>query len=484
MRCLTLADALARQGVRSRFLYRHMAESLIDLIREKGHEVRQLPAGVPTPNGDDSYSAWLGVSQQTDALHTASALEGTKVGWLVVDHYALDERWEAQVRTCTERIVVIDDLANRRHDCDMLLDQNHYEDMRARYSGKLPDHAQTLLGPRYALLREEFRSTRENVAVRSGVVRRILVFFGGMDDADHTTTAVNALSQLSSGEFAVDVVIGAGHRNRRHLEGLCAANRFALHVQTSRMAELMATADLAVAAGGSASWERCCVGLPSLVIAVADNQRGLVRDAALAGLLYAPAMEQISADSLVRHLRTLQENPLLLHALSANGMNAVDGRGAERVVRAMGLSTVTMRRATGSDSKQLFEWRNHPRVRQVSRSDGIIAWNTHTTWLDTVLSDPQRILLIGEYAGKPVGVVRFDVSNDTAEVSIYKVPTDSAAGSGIDLLTSAERWLRQHCRQVEALTAEVLGTNAVSHRLFMAAGYEPSVMRYVKRIGL
>jgi len=163
-------------------------------------------------------------------------------------------------------------------------------------------------------------------------------------------------------------------------------------------------------------------------------------------------------------------------------MKLVDGRGARRVIRAMGVSALLVRSATRTDSARLFEWRNHPEIRAVSRCPDVIDWRTHAAWFESVVANPQRPLLIGERAGATVGVVRFDITSDRAEVSIYKVPGPSEPETGQELLAAAENWLVREYPAVRVLTAEVLGDNQASHGLFAAAGYSRSATRYTKRI--
>ena len=182
------------------------------------------------------------------------------------------------LRNASKRILVIDDVADRQHECDVLLDQNFYADMDTRYTGKVPAHCKLLLGPRDALLREEFRSVREQAKPRIGPVKRILVFFGGVDHGNYTSRSIEALANIRNSDLHVDVVIGALHSHREEIEKACAENSFICHVQTDRMAELMVAADLAIGAGGSATWERCSVGLPTIVLVLADNQRKAAED--------------------------------------------------------------------------------------------------------------------------------------------------------------------------------------------------------------
>lgn len=483
MRCLTLADALKQRGAQVRFVSRHIPEHLRDMLSTKGHEFAPLN-GIPSEKTteDTFHARWLGVSQAQDATDTSHALSDQTWDWLVVDHYALDARWETVLRNTVKCILVIDDIADRQHDCDVLLDQNFYVDMDIRYTGKVPAHCQLLLGPRYALLREEFRHMREQIKPHIGQVKRVLVFFGGVDLDNYTGRAIEALANISNSDLHVDVVIGAQHPCREKIQQACATQGYDCHVQTRRMAELMAAADLAIGAGGSASWERCCLGLPTLTICVADNQRKQIADAASEGLLYAPELKDELILVVKRHLSSLMENGYLRHAISRNGMQAVDGCGVLRVVESLGCTGIEIRVTKHDDSEKLFEWRNHPTVRAVSRSADLIDWESHQRWFASVLSAPDRLLLIGQRNGSPVGVVRFDIQGDEAEVSIYLVPGIEQSGQGRDLLQSAEHWFVAYRPEVCKIRAHVLGSNERSQRLFSGAGYQVEATCYSKRL--
>ena len=286
MRCLTLADALQKRGAQVRFVGRHMPQHLRDMLVAKGHEFILLSGRPGGGNSDSlSHAHWLGTSQHADAQDTTQVLADQTWDWLIVDHYALDARWECALRRTAKSILVIDDIADRQHDCDALLDQNFYADMDTRYIGKVPSHCKLLLGPRYALLRDGFRQLRKLVKPRSGSVKRVLVFFGGMDTDNCTAQAIEGLARIGSNGLHVDVVIGTQHPYREQIKSACAYHAFGCHVQTDRMAELMAAADLAIGAVGSATWERCSVGLPSIVLVQADNQRKAAADLEAAGVL-------------------------------------------------------------------------------------------------------------------------------------------------------------------------------------------------------
>jgi UDP-2,4-diacetamido-2,4,6-trideoxy-beta-L-altropyranose hydrolase len=481
MRCMTLADELKKHGAQICFVSRNLPDHLRDMLAAKGMDLVSLKHNGSVFQIDDlAHSAWLGTSQAQDAQDTIQALAEQTSDWLVVDHYALDMRWESAMRKTAKKIMVIDDLADRQHDCELLLDQNFYADMQTRYSGKVPAHCKLLLGPRYALLREEFRKLREQIKPRTGVVKKLLIFFGGVDADNYTGLAIKALADMALKEVHVDVVIGAQHPSRTEIETECAVQGFVCHVQTNKMAELMAASDLAIGAGGTAIWERCCLGLPAISFCVAENQRKQVIDAAEAGLLYAPANNNNILDLIHNHTNGLLENPALLKLISNAEMNAVDGKGVLRIIYAMAISGIEIRQANVLDAQQLFEWRNHPTIRAVSRNNAPILWQDHQKWLSAVFADQNRELLIGLNDNQPIGVLRFDKEGDSAEVSIYLLPDGGFEGQGRNLLTSAEQWLKANRPDIKNIRATVLNENVMSKKLFLGANYRKHTNCYQK----
>ena len=473
MRCLTLAEALRLNGATVTFICRELEGNLCTFVEGKGFQVYRLPA----PHG--AQLDW-----QDDAARTLSFMETSpRPDWLVVDHYALDEKWEHSVRAHVERIMVIDDLANRPHDCDLLLDQNYLPDIK-RYGALVPPTCRTLLGPKYALLREEFREARATLPERTGDVKRILVSLGGSDPSNLTHKGLNALSSSSFGG-AVDVVVGAANLHQDELvKAVAAMPGTTLHVQANNMAELMARADLAVGAGGSTTWERCCLGLPSIVVTIAKNQEALTGALARDGyVFYLGDSAEVTVEGLSRALETLQ-NPFFLQGLSRRGLELVDGKGTQRVVRALqAFSGLEIRKALPADCKPVFEWRNDPRTRQHSLDPEPIPWEAHAQWFARVLDDPERKLLIGESKGEPVGVVRYDLLADAqAEVSVYLVPEKMGQGWGGALLSSAEAWLKAHEPHIKTLKATVRPENQASLKTFLKADFETDCVVFRKNL--
>lgn len=481
MRCLTLADELARRGHETLFVCRDLAGNLAPLVSERGHVLISLPAPAasddltPEPGEVLAHAAWLVVSQAQDAEETAEALKRTSTpfDWLVVDHYALDARWETRLRPQCRRILVIDDLADRRHDCDLLLDQNLHRDMETRYQGLVPKHCASLLGPKLALLRPEFGVARRAMRPRSGEVNRVLVFFGGVDASNETFKTLEALDLIANPRIAVDVVIGRTNPHREMLEAYCAQRpQIFLHIQTDRIAELMAAADLAVGGGGVATWERCALGLPALVWAQAENQREVIHAAAEIGALYAPTAETVeTARQLSMHLGALLASPSLCRHVGETALSLCDGNGVQRVADRLAPVSVVLRRATIDDCDNVYLWRNHPETRRFSIDAEPITYSEHHSWFDRSLCNPHRILLIAEKQSQPVGVLRYDLDAEVATVSLYLIPGLSGKGLGSAMIESGESWLRKTHPEIAKLRAVVLEANYPSKNLFQKCGF-------------
>lgn len=333
MRCLALADALHSKGASITFVSARLPKRVQSIIAEHGYDSRLLSAGGSVDNGDAlAHSHWLGRSQLADAEETVSALAGEPCDWLIVDHYALDAKWEAASRAVARRVMAIDDLADRDHDADVLLDQNCYRELESRYNGRVRDECVLLLGPTYALLRPEFAKLRDTATARDGVVRRILVLLGGVDASNMTEKVVCALATLGSAVPGVDVVIGADHPARGRVQRLCSELGFECYVQTNEVARLMATADLAIGATGATSWERCCLGLATVGMSLAANQAPIAEALAMRGaILNLGDAAALSANDIAIAVEGLIGDPYLVATMSTAARQVVDGGGAERV---------------------------------------------------------------------------------------------------------------------------------------------------------
>lgn len=336
MRCATLAGALREAGADVRFVCRELPGHYADWLRARGFAVALLPTpAVPLPPDSDQYTRWLGVDAATDAAQCSAALQGASLDWLVVDHYALDAVWERAVCPPSVRVFVVDDLADRAHACALLLDQNYHAAGAARYACFAPA-AELLLGPRYALLRPDFVDRRAQLRPRTGEVRKLLVFLGGSDSADVSSTVMRALAARGGDTLTVDVIAGQSNPHLDALRTLCACSGARLHTQVDDMAARMADADLAIGATGVATWERAALGLPTLAVSVADNQSEIARHAHALGLLrWLGDAETVGEADWIAAIDWACANPEALCAQSRAGMETVDGQGARRVVECM-----------------------------------------------------------------------------------------------------------------------------------------------------
>jgi len=326
MRCMTLAGELQAEGALVSFICRDLPGNLCSLVENKGYTVHRLPySGLPAEDKpkQDIDARLGGVSPAADADQTMAVLERAGgADWLIVDHYALDSRWESKMRRYVKGIMVVDDLADRPHDCDLLLDQNLYKNMKTRYDGLVPARCRKLLGPGYALLRPEFREARKNLRRRDGEVRRILVFFGGTDPGNETAKALEAIRLLGRPDIAVDVVVGGQNPHRAEIKRICSGTPAAnFHCQAENMADLMSGADLAVGAGGTATWERCFLGLPAIVVVVAQNQQETVDAANSAGVLFHLGWSwEVSPEKLRDAIAGALDNPAWLREMGKRAM--------------------------------------------------------------------------------------------------------------------------------------------------------------------
>lgn len=475
MRCLTLAEALCERGVQTRFVCREHTGNLIALLQQKAMPVTVLfaPAINDTTPGED-YAAWLGVTQAEDAEQTIEALNGERPDWLVVDHYGLDVEWEQRLRPHAGKLIVIDDLANRCHDCEVLLDQNYSAVGGQRYAGLVPDTCKLLVGPRYALLRPEYATYRKTLRARDGQVRRVLLFFGGSDPQNVTGMALEALTHPDLKHLDVDVVIGANNPNREALERQSRERpQTTIYGLRPHLADLMAQADLAIGAGGATTWERMCLGLPTIVISIAENQRPASESLAKAKLIYfAGHFSGIKTDQLTQLLKQHCYDAENLTELSTQNQLQVDGLGALRLVEVLcpsDIDEIRLRPACEEDIVFYYNWANDPVVRKNAVNTSAISWATHQAWFASKLHDVHSQLFVLEAAGLPVGQIRFDKENGEAHIDYSLDPIARGRGWGLRLLALGIARMRQI--EPVRLRAEVKAGNEVSAKVFLRNGF-------------
>lgn len=477
MRCLTLADEL--RGADVIFVCREFAGNLCGYIEEKGYAVHRLPVSdAPEQDVETNlkHSAWLGADWQADAGQVEEIIKDldTLPDWLVVDHYALDERWEGYLRPYCKKIMVIDDLADRVHDCDLLLDQNFYDNLERRYDGLVPAWCKKLLGPKYALLRPEFREARKNLRKRDGHVKRIMIFFGGSDPTNETSKALEAVRLLNRPDIAVDVVVGSANPNKDQINELCAVMMdVTYHCQISNMAMIMSDADLFIGAGGSTTWERCCLGLPSLVVTLADNQVGIAKGLEKAGAgIDLGRYENFSVKQYTQALKDILQNKNKMLCLSEQGQRLVNGKGIQKIVRAMIVGQIKLHKVQDQDCKLLWEWVNDVDVRQSAFNSKNIAWDDHRTWFLNKRKAPDCFQYIAlNNHDIPIGQIRFDIKNFVAEIDYSIDKNFRGMGLGKILI---KQGIESFCAEVEkpiTIQGCVKKENQPSNQIFQRLGF-------------
>lgn len=336
LRCLTMADTLRGRGMRTRFLCRAHPGHLASAIRSRGHDVLLLEmpsaAAQPPRTGEPAHAGWLGVPWEVDAQHALAALDGAIADWLVVDHYALDARWESAMRSACHHLMVIDDLADRTHACELLLDQNLGRS-EVDYAGRVPEDCVVLAGPRFALLRSQFGELRAAGLRARPEVRHLLISMGGADKDNMTERVLDALRTCAlPADAQVTVVLGgqAPWLDAVRTAATAMPWRTRVLVDVADMASLLTETDLAIGAAGTSAWERCCLGVPTLTFVIADNQRpGAHALAATGAALLVNAPEDLNAS-----LRAVIA-PGKREAMRQACLAVTDGRGTERVAEGM-----------------------------------------------------------------------------------------------------------------------------------------------------
>lgn len=455
-RCLTLADALANAGWRCSFACRAGTAQTVPALARSPHRILDLDT--------------------SDVPARLRELHPSGVDLLVVDHYGLNSEFESACRPWARQIMVLDDMPGRRHDCDILLDQNLGADGES-YRGRVPDHCRLLLGPKYALLRPQFAMGRREALIRRAAgmpARHLLVSLGASDPWDITPSIVTAAAGL---QMDLDVVLGAASNQGDAI--LEAASQLGvevrIHTDVADMAGLMISADLAVGAGGSTSWERCCLGLPTLLVVTADNQHVVATHLANAGAAeIVGASQKLEPLAVGTALRRLGESPEQLAAMSRVAFSVCDGIGTGRVVlqvaaeRSRTGESVTLRPADANDARLVWMWQNEPHMRRYFRNPNPPGWNEHLHWFERQLNDPRAEMCIIERGRTACGLLRLDPLKEDWRFEVSILISAQYQGQGVG--TAGLKLARLLMPWVE-LHAEVKVENTQSRGAFLAAGF-------------
>jgi UDP-2,4-diacetamido-2,4,6-trideoxy-beta-L-altropyranose hydrolase len=460
MRCLAFADRLANQGWRTRFAVSvETAETIAALNQQR--DLLILPE-------DGDNPAWLG-----------RQIEGN-CDLAVIDHYTLDSAYETQCRQWAKRIFIIDDLADRDHDCDILADFTPRREAEA-YRAKVPGHCCLLLGPGYAPLRREFFRARLTLSSSpNSQDRPNLLISLGATDPDNVSGEVLDAVRRNDPDISVTVTLSASAPHLQEIREKLSNLKGRLLIDTDDMARELSTADLVIGAGGMSAWERCSLGKPTLMLATADNQRA--NATALADLGAVITMKfPPDAGEIGNTVSSLLRDADRLAAMGAHALPLCDGLGAARLALAANPAplakdgkAIALRPARLEDAAIMLEWQRHPATRQFARNPESPSLAEHMAWMVMKLRDPRCVFNIVTHDGEPAGVLRFDARDQTPD----------RAGFEISILTAPERYglgIAGHALALGRLLldewdlyAYVDPANHASNRLFERAGYERS----------
>lgn len=454
MRCLALAQAWKRTGGAVTFV---MSEGLLGIearIRSEGFLLQTLSQGVEATAHDFVQAA----------LSTGAPIA-------VLDGYGFGATEQLTLSDAGVRVLTVDDYVHASgYPVRWVLNQNAYAvaEMYAETNARL------LLGSDFALLRNEFlpwMGWKRSIPDRC---RKILITIGGSDPDNLSEKILQSFEFMGRKDLEIVLVVGGGNPHLATVQA--ATERCSVPVRIVQsvqdMPALMAGADLAISGAGGTSYELCYMGLPSLLLIIADNQRRTAEKLHQLGVaMNAGASRDFHPESFAGLVTTLLESPQRRDAMSQSGRDLADGLGSERVRAALADRELTLRFARERDCRLLFEWATDAVARAASFHSDEILWEDHTRWFAERLQDRCSVIYIGENAaGEPVGLVRFQVKGDRAVLSVNVARNYRGEGWGTELITFSTRKLVR-TKSVEQIQAFVKPGNQASVRLFQAAGF-------------
>ena len=467
MRCLNLAQALAKKGVSVKFICRGLDGNISERVLQSGFTVCEL---------DNKTDLGFILDQHLDAMETIqTVIKSNALGSkpiVIVDHYGAGIEWQSEVRQKFP-LMVIDDLADHNHNCDILLNQNLYPEGKDLYKGLINSDAQILIGPFYALLSDHFPRLRPQSPTVRTSAERIVVSFGGSDLDNNTLKAIKSATHPSYDAIRVDVVIGKNHPDKESLQQISSLHRNVfLHSYIENFAEFLTGCDIMIGAGGVTQWERCCLGIPGIILSIAENQTRIAANIAnMKAGIYLGWHQDVTIEHIRSALDTLISDISLRQEMAEAACALTDGKGAQRAADIILATAMRLRPATESDIDLVFKWRNHEDIRRHSHNEQIIDYADHRKWMEKSLNNPDRHILIAERADEPIGVLRFDFEGTISVISVYLGPEFIGQGLGSVLLKMGTDWIRNNKPGIETIRASIKETNYRSQKAFLAAGY-------------
>lgn len=453
MRCLTLAEKIYNVGFKILFICASLEYSLQRKIKDKGFRL-----------------FIIGSDTDTEVQQCIDVISNYLIKFLVVDHYQLDQHWERQIKNFVDEMVVIDDLADRPHDCHFLID-SAYGKTKKEYENLVNEKCQLLLSCDYTILRPDFIASRALAFTKrreTQKINNILINFGGTDILDLSNVSIEYLKRNGfMGD--INILISSSYSKLDDLKYACSKfNDVTLHIDSTQVADLMLKADLAIGSLGTSTWERCCLGLPCISVVVAENQSYIANQLAKIGaieLTAIPTMEKTIASFI--HASEMTH----WNKLSEKSFTLCDGHGAERIISKLCLNeydsnSIVLEPISPSDEEILFTWQTEDGNRKFSRISRVPNRKEHSDWFHASLENPKRRMWVAIYQGTKCGYVRLDDLENSEEVSVLI----STHHQGLGIAYKSINILKK-LSLYNDIKAEVAENNVPSIRLFTSLGF-------------
>jgi UDP-2,4-diacetamido-2,4,6-trideoxy-beta-L-altropyranose hydrolase len=457
MRCLALAQAWQDAGGNVVFAMAESTPAIEARLRLEGMEIVQVHA---SPNSIED-------------VRTVSALANDRQAtWVIVDGYRFDSEYQRNLKDAGLKLLFIDDLGQCKHySADILLNQNVHASESLYASCEA--YTRLLLGPSFAMLRRDFIPWGKWHRKITPNGRKVLVTMGGSDPDNVTAVVLDALREVSIDGIEVVAVLGGSNPHIDFLERFTSKSPPVRFLRdAANMPELMAWADIGVSAAGSTCAEMCLLGLPAILIDLAENQTPVAQELdRKQAAIHLGSSKKVSSAEIARKVQSLLLSTEHRVSLSERSRELADGGGAQRVMAAILGADLRLRRIQEKDCRQLWDWANDPEVRPVSFATEPISWERHLEWFNLKLHDPNAVLyLVTDSCGLPVGQVRYQIDKARAAVSISLAPQFRGKGYGKAILAMATEDLFR-TTTVKQIDAYVKPSNTASIRLFARAGY-------------
>lgn len=482
MRCLALADILKNNCFKVEFICRKHQGNLICRIIEEGYKVHKLDSISKKNTGRKlEYSSWLGVSQKQDADDCIKALNNSLVDWIIVDSYSIDEEWHKALKPYCSKLMVIDDLADRNYLCDILLDQTFGRDKK-EYSHLTSKNCNFLMGSEYALLRSEFINSRPKSLKRrkNQDLDHLLINMGGIDATNITEKILDSLKFLNlNRDLKITIIMGANAPHIKSVRQKAAKSDHQINVlvDAKNIAQIMTNADIAIGASGSTTWERCCLGLPSIQLAISKNQENLSKILASKNIIkLIKDVNEVS--SMIESAKDWMRD---VGTLSAE---ICDGLGTSRVFNKMTDQIIYLKdyheiefcnytNLVQSDVNLTLEMRNHIEIRSWMYNQKKISISEHHDFIKKLETETKTRYFLIKQKGEVIGSINFSgiVYGDSVDFGIYRNPFSQLKDLGRVLEAAGCQYAFRELG-VEKINLEVLESNKKAINFYTRCGFE------------